>query len=97
MIAWLRHAARGATPSLLMSFSVLVGYAMGEFGVDRWWALLPIVFGGFALGLSSDRAEARAKTEWADKFWRLIETDHMLEISVTHHNPPTSSTDGANR
>jgi hypothetical protein len=86
--AWreIRAVARRFTPSMLMGGAILLAYTAGDIHVSPWWILICMVLGGFAIGAAEDRAENRASTAWAGKFWRLIESDHLLEISVTHKN-----------
>lgn len=81
---WVLDLWRGAGPSILMVAGMMAAYGLGNAGLTSWSVLLPAVIGSWAIGLAEDRAEARASKDWAGKFWRLIETDHMLEISVTH-------------
>lgn len=88
---WAGDAWRNAGPSLVMMFALFVAYAIGRGEASAWLILLSAVLGGWAIGMAADRAETRAASEWAGKFWRLIETDHVLEISVTHHNATRST------
>ena len=89
VLAWaaLRGLFRRATPSILMAGAIIATYEIGHAGAQFWWVLVPMIFGGFAIGAAEDRAESRASNDWATRFWRLIETDHMLEINVTHSKP----------
>ena len=84
--AYARDMLRRAAPATMMTGAMIGAFTIGKNGGAFWWLLLPMIFGGFALGAAEDRAEARASTVWASKFWRLIETDHILEILVTHTN-----------
>lgn len=79
---------RTATPNFLVALSVIVAFAMGDLNVNHWLMLVPMVTASFGVGLAQDRAEARAAKWWAVKFWSIIESDHMVEISVTHKNSP---------
>lgn len=72
-------------PSIMIIIGLFVAYAVGRQGLSEWWLIPAYLFAGFALGAAQDRAEAIAKTVWAERFLRLIETDHDFTVTITHN------------
>ena len=85
-----RGVARRIAPSLFMGSAVMLAFMAGESHLSPWWMLGCMVLGGFAIGAAEDRAESRAATSWANKFWGLIESDHVVEVQVTHRDERTA-------
>lgn len=86
VVAWagLRGAFKQVGPVLLLFLAIAFAYGIGKGDNSSWYLLVSVILGSFAIGSAEDRAENRASIAWASKFWNLIETDHVLEISVTH-------------
>lgn len=75
---------RAAAPSLTVAAAIIAAYVMGSDEASFYWLLAPMILASFALGATADRESARARNETALTFLRLIETDHELQVTVTH-------------
>jgi len=86
ILGWAADFWRMGAPTMLGAFAVVSAYAIGAVGGGNWWTLIPVVLMGASIGLAADRAEARAKSDFAERFMRLIEDDHTIDVTINHRS-----------
>lgn len=79
-----RSIYRQSIPAMMLFVALVTAYTFGTLGWSMWSMIIVYLIGAFAVSAAEDRAEAAAKTEWAERFLRMIETDHDLSVTITH-------------